>query len=102
LIFRTKILGKVKKKKKRKGKERKGKETDIGSTGKDSRLHGVTLFAPAECSHANRLVAFTAEWQSSYGENYKNPKKVSEWMGRLIGGRVGTDDASSRHPAVII
>jgi len=49
-----------------------------------------------------KLVAFTAEWQSNYGENYRNPRKVSEWVGRLIGGRRSTDGASSRHPAVII
>jgi len=49
-----------------------------------------------------RLVAFTAEWQSNYGENYTNPRKVSEWVGRFIAGRRSTDDASSRHPAVII
>jgi len=49
-----------------------------------------------------RLVAFTAEWLSNNGENYRDPRKVPEWVGRFIGGRRSTDDASSRHPAVII
>jgi hypothetical protein len=48
------------------------------------------------------VVAFKAEWQPNYGENYGTPRKVSEWVGRFIGGRRSTDDASSRHPAVII